>query len=429
MSRHRARTPDFSIQNELEDQPLIPDGQIQPPRDHYNLSYLAMVVFGLAALLPWNMFITATSYFDKKFESGSPFVHKQFENFITIFSQITNVAFLFINVSLQNRFSAFVRIMGSLLVMCLMFVMTTILVKIDTHTWADGFFGLTLVTVVLFNACAGVFQGGIFGLAASFTPRHIQGFMTGQGVGGIFASVASIISLAVTNGEDPIQSGFYYFLAASLVIIVALVMYPIFLNLPISKFYLDRVTDELSRSFKAPTVSSWTIIKKIKWMLFSVWATFCVTLTVFPAVIASIKSVSADSALTTTYFTPVTCFLLFNFGDFVGRTVAGSVQVLTRKWIVILTITRIIFIPMFAMCNYHPDERSTAVWFDNDAFPIAFMTVFSFSNGYLASLAMMYGPSQVPSDQQTTAGAFMAFGLGLGLMSGAFMSFALNAVL
>ena len=69
------------------------------------------------------------------------------------------------------------------------------------------------------------------------------------------------------------------------------------------------------------------------------------------------------------------------------------------------------------------------MWFDNDAFPIAFMTVFSFSNGYLASLAMMHGPSQVPSDQQTTAGAFMAFGLGLGLMSGAFMSFALNAVL
>ena len=174
MSKHRSRTPDFSIQNELEDQPLIPGHDIQPPRDKYNLSYLAMVIFGLAALLPWNMFITATSYFSSKFEQGSPFVQKQFENFITIFSQITNVAFTLINVYLQNRFSAFARIMSSLLVMCLMFIMTTVLVKIDTHTWADGFFGLTLVTVVLFNACAGVFQGGIFGLAASFTPRHIQ---------------------------------------------------------------------------------------------------------------------------------------------------------------------------------------------------------------------------------------------------------------
>ena len=53
-------------------------------------------------------------------------------------------------------------------------------------------------------------------------------------------------NIPIVTGEDPIQSGFYYFLAASLVIIVALVMYPIFLNLPISKFYLDRVTDEVN---------------------------------------------------------------------------------------------------------------------------------------------------------------------------------------
>ena len=109
---------------------------------------------------------------------------------------------------------------------------------------------------------------------------------------------------------------------------------------------------------------------------------------------------------------------------------AGSVQVLNRKWLVILTVARVIFIPLFAMCNYLPDERTAPVWFDSDVYPIFFMTLFSFTNGYFASLAMMYGPSLVPSGpEQAAAGAFMAFGLGLGLMSGAFMSFALNALL
>lgn len=104
-------------------------------------------------------------------------------------------------------------------------------------------------------------------------------------------------------------------------------------------------------------------------------------------------------------------------------------QVLSRRWLVLLSIARLVFIPLFLMCNYNAVERTSAVWFESDAYPILFMTVFSFTNGYFASLAMMYGPSMVPSGpEQTTAGAFMAFGLGLGLMSGAFLSFIVNAL-
>ena len=172
---------DYSIQQEhQEGDPLIStreqeeDELILPPRDHYHFTYFSMVLFGVAALLPWNMFITATAYYDKKFKPGSPFIHSQFENFFTIFSQITNVAFLFINVHLQSRFTAFSRIMSSLLVMLLMFITTVVFVWVDTSSWTDLFFIFTVFTIILFNACSGVFAGGIFGLAASFTSRYIQ---------------------------------------------------------------------------------------------------------------------------------------------------------------------------------------------------------------------------------------------------------------
>ena len=176
-SRLRAGSrSEYGIQSslEVEGEPLIAAHESQPPRDAYNLTYVSMLVFGLAALLPWNMFITATSYFERKFEHGSPFVKSQFENFFTIFSQFTNVSFTLLNVYLQQKFSAFARIMSSLSAMFLMFLMTTVLVKIDTDSWADQFFGLTVLSIVFFNAFAGVYAGGIFGLAASFTPRHIQ---------------------------------------------------------------------------------------------------------------------------------------------------------------------------------------------------------------------------------------------------------------
>ena len=163
-------------------------------------------------------------------------------------------------------------------------------------------------------------------------------------------------------------------------------------------------------------------------MLFCVWLNFCITLSVFPSVNSGIKSISHDTPTTTTYFTPVTCFLLFNFGDFIGRSAAGSVQLLNNKWLLILSVARVVFIPLFLLCNYLPAERTVPVIFNSDIYPIVFMTIFSFTNGYFASLAMMYGPSLVPSGpEQPTAGAYMAFGLGLGLMSGAFVSFAVLA--
>ena len=164
-------------------------------------------------------------------------------------------------------------------------------------------------------------------------------------------------------------------------------------------------------------------------MLFAVWSNFAVTLTVFPGVTSKITSCSPSSPLTTTYFTPVTCFLLFNFGDFVGRSVAGSVQLISKRWLVVLSVARVIFIPLFLMCNYIPDERTSAVWFNSDIYPIVFMVFFSFTNGYFASLAMMYGPGLVAQGPEaSSAGAMMGFGLGLGLMCGAFMSFAVNAI-
>ena len=180
----------------------------------------------------------------------------------------------------------------------------------------------------------------------------------------------------------------------------------------------------------APNISVLQIVKQIKWMLFSVFMTFLITLSVFPSVLSEIKP-NSSTRLGDTYFTPVTCFLLFNLGDFIGRTVAGSFQVLSKRWLIILSVARVVFIPLFIFCNCRPgDKRSLHVWFKNDAYPIVFTLLCSLTNGYFASLAMMYGPQLVPKGpEQAAAGACMAFGLGLGLMCGAFLSFGVVSII
>lgn len=52
---------------------------------------------------------------------------------------------------------------------------------------------------------------------------------------------------------------------------------------------------------------------------------------------------------------------------------------------------RLVFIPLFMLCNVHPRAHLPVV-FHHDCFFILFMILFAFSNGYLASLCMCYGP-------------------------------------
>ncbi|XP_067833191.1 equilibrative nucleoside transporter 1-like [Heptranchias perlo] len=73
------------------------------------------------------------------------------------------------------------------------------------------------------------------------------------------------------------------------------------------------------------------------------------------------------------------------------------------------------------LCNVHP--RNLPVFFNHDAWYIVFMILFAFTNGYLASLCMCYGPKKVTGKEAETAGAIMSFFLSLGLASGACLSF------
>lgn len=60
-------------------------------------------------------------------------------------------------------------------------------------------------------------------------------------------------------------------------------------------------------------------------------------------------------------------------------------------WLPALVGLRVFFVPLFMLCNVQP-RYYLPVLFSHDAWYIIFMIVFSFSNGYLASLCMCFGP-------------------------------------
>jgi hypothetical protein len=74
------------------------------------------------------------------------------------------------------------------------------------------------------------------------------------------------------------------------------------------------------------------------------------------------------------------------------------------------------------------DSTVSVGYFTHDIYPITFLSLLALSNGYVASLEMMYAPNLVPKNEASRAGAIMAFFLVLGLVLGSLASFGIRAI-
>lgn len=86
------------------------------------------------------------------------------------------------------RITSRVRIISSLLVMLLVFVLVTLLVKVDTSTWTQNFFALTLVCVAVLSGASNILTASIFGVTGRFPLIHSQSLISGNWTHSTFVS-------------------------------------------------------------------------------------------------------------------------------------------------------------------------------------------------------------------------------------------------
>ncbi|XP_068209553.1 equilibrative nucleoside transporter 1-like [Palaemon carinicauda] len=358
------------------------------------------------------------------------------------FSQIPNFVFLFINMLFSHKIPLRVRLLTSLTLMILLFSVTTALTQVNTDGWQTGFFAITIIVIFFINSSGAIFQGGLFGVAGLFPERFMTAVMSGQAIGGVFASAARIVSLSV--GAADATSAFIYFMVAVAVMILTMGGYVYMSKTDFYKYYVNRqdpITNDADQSeklSKGPAEEEekgsflsghLEIMKEIWPVALSVTGVFFVTLAAFPVLCVKVMSTSSNDTWRNIYFQPVATFLLFNVGDYVGRLSAGFI-LWPRKgsWILYLfVLLRLVFIPLFLLCNHDPKSNIPSV-FTHDAWYIIIMLLFSLSNGYCSSLAMTYGPKLVSESKAEKASSMMAAMLGLGLLLGGVSSFGFGLI-
>ncbi|KAM3862551.1 equilibrative nucleoside transporter 1-like [Diretmus argenteus] len=446
---------------------------INAPRDKYNAVWIIFFILGLGTLLPWNFFMTATMYFTSRLEysiglssnhtitngtleSGDGdsrnILVSKFNNVMTLCAMVPLLIFTCLNSFIHQRIPQKLRISGSLTVILVVFLVTAVVVMVDMPPL--HFFCLTMIKIVCINSFGAVLQGSLFGLAGMLPASYTAPIMSGQGLAGAFAAFSMICALA--SGSSLQDCAFGYFITACVVILLAIVSYLALPRMEFFQYYIESSgsvpsSDEENKldllkkenpdekrpvmslteeEAKPMSVSVFSIFKQIWVMALSVCFIFTVTIGIFPAVTVEVKSTVAERGNWEVYFIPVSCFLLFNMMDWAGRSLT-AVCMWPGKDSVLLPILvglRVVFIPLFILCNVQP-RYYLPVLFAHDAWYIIFMILFSFSNGYLASLCMCFGPKKVAQHEAETAGAIMAFFLSLGLALGAALSFAFRAMI
>lgn len=160
------------------------------------------------------------------------------------------------------------------------------------------------------------------------------------------------------------------------------------------------------------------VVKQIWPMMFSCCLTFFITLTVFPGVGVAINSSDA-------WFGVIIIFL-FNFGDTIGRFGSNLPKIwIPRRYVPVAAMCRIVIIPLFFFC-ITPD------WIPGNVFPMCLMFVTGVSNGFIGSMALVYGPqtAALRSDgERALAGNSMSMALLGGCSAGSLLALLITSKL
>lgn len=413
------------------------------PRDSYHLVGISFFILGLGTLLPWNFFITAIPYFQGRLAGTnssaetmgtnhtSPTDTFNFNNWVTLLSQLPLLLFTLLNSFLYQCIPESVRILGSLLAILLLFALTAALVKVDLSPGL--FFSVTMASVWFINSFCAVLQGSLFGQLGTMPSTYSTLFLSGQGLAGIFAALAMLMSLA--SGVDAQTSALGYFITPCVGILLSIVCY---LSLPHLKFARYYLTEKLSQAptqeletkaellqadekngvpispqQASPTLdldpekepepeepqkpgkpSVFVVFRKIWLTALCLVLVFTVTLSVFPAITAMVTTSSNSPGKWGLFFNPICCFLLFNVMDWLGRSLTSYFlwpDEDSQQLLPLLVCLRFLFVPLFMLCHV-PQHARLPIIFRQDAYFITFMLLFAVSNGYLVSLTMCLAP-------------------------------------
>ncbi|KAJ1668380.1 hypothetical protein IW140_000208 [Coemansia sp. RSA 1813] len=410
--------------------------------------YFVFLGMGLASLLAWNLFISASEFFRYQF-AGS--VHElTFQNSFSVTYMVVNFLSSLYAMATVTKSNPNTRIFYGLVTNTTVYVIGVFMPFMSEYRGSVSFY-IALAQLVACAASGGMLMNSLFAIVSHFPSFNSEGMLSGQAVAGILATTAQLVTaysvspiegstlnLNVASNTGLLTRTIAYFAFATTVNVLLTV---VFWKINRDPYYQSRSKlvsglehtsydsdqDELEIVFDTAhmpmqMLPSYGLFKRtfaqISGYAYVPVACFTLTLSVFPSVTALVDSVSGFKLLTEWHF------FLFTFGDFLGRRSAPSVPVTQVSTLMLLALTRILFIPAFFVCNLVFSVWFT--WIQSDTVFLGLVLLLGFSNGLIPTRAAMIAPSL--ADNPSIAGSIISISISIGLALGSILSWAVRSV-
>lgn len=426
--------------------------------DGYKWSYRAFLWLGLVSMLPLNFFITADPYFRSKLHNSSVATNESTSNLELNYENaallcaaiphlITTICVTFLFVPFVHKCRIHTSSLGIILCLIVCFTLTFI----DVQDWPGVYFGLMMLVVTLLSILGAILMNSFYSIVSSLPNRYVHGnsfdriefspaeraadllgFVCGQSVGGVFIVLCAIVSIAVAS--ESVVSNRIYFSLGIVIFIFNVIVYRYLEKLPLFQIYStsfqqiskeDEPLLQSSSSFHDENDEVHDLVRlsrrqrllivyqNTKWHFFSVFLTYTVTFSLFPAFLSKIQPASPTIEYQThwsdRFYTPVLSFLLFHLGDTVGRIIPYKFQypsISSGRSLIVIAAARSIFLLLFGFCHVS-GSRGLPYLFRYDVIYAFLVLIFAVSHGYLYALNMLYAPRRVHIQLNSSVGAFM----------------------
>ncbi|EER07615.1 equilibrative nucleoside transporter, putative [Perkinsus marinus ATCC 50983] len=374
-------------------------------------------VLGFVALAPWNFVLTELVYLDSKFEH-------QFSSNVSIYYGLSvNVAELLL-IFIGNKFHFAPRMdIGCILLASFNILMAVVAMVIGEDDPVDNSalgFALGLVCTFMLGFGHSLIESAAFGLAALGSQTCMNWAMIGEGVAGLIGwPIYVLINYILTSCGVQRYAEWRCLIFFAVTSIMTILVIPMFRLCMVKHPYMrDILKIEESRkkegfTKRQSTRPVYAILKDIMLPAFIVWSVLTITFTVFPSQVTQFTSSKGpDDSVN---FIPLVTYM-YQIFDTVGRFAPNMGIRLSPLWLVVVSLGRAIFIPLFICIRVFP----SVIPFHYNWFKHVMMAIFAFSNGVVATLGMMLGPKKVPNhkDEQEIAGYAMGFCLINGILIG-----------
>ncbi|EGG24677.1 equilibrative nucleoside transporter family protein [Cavenderia fasciculata] len=379
---------------------------------------IIMIILGTGYLFPFESFLMSLDYFTVLYPE-----YKIYSTFPFVYMGAIAITFLFF-----LKFPNFSSHTKRMVFGFGFYILIMIAVPIINLTSAGGSFTsyiITLVLMILTGVIDGFVQGTVYAIAGLMGPQYTQYTQVGVGLAGIIVSVTRIISKVsfAQTAEGMKQGSLLFFLISAFVILVALGSFLYLLKLPVginirnSQLKKPAVSSPSTKQEKSKRESGALrfIFRKNLQLAMMNFYIFVISMFLFPGIVLEIQSYT----IRPDWFV-IILLTVHNVFDFIGKTVPGFVhrdgKIPSYPVLWAITLGRSIFVALFFICVYTKT-------FTSDAWPIVFLIIFGFSNGYVCSIVMSEGPRLVKRDLKELSGIFMTTSLIIGLTIGSTLNF------